>query len=398
MSEERERIGGIRVDQVGDDLVLHLKRGSLGTVGFLIFWLTGWTVACVMLAGKVLQEPSLEAILFGIPFWSSWVFVLGLVIGLIFGFEELRLGPEGLEHRYGVLRWSRTRIVPLGEFLRITEYARVADSETGRVEHGLKIETAGRPIRIGSGLDPDERTSLAERIHRHLETLAPGREIPCRLGNTWNGQAGVEVLNQDEAVDPPSDCRLESYPEWDRLVIVRNGRLSLLGLAGVTFLVLFWDGIVGVFLLGLVTKFEWGLFFFLIPFEAIGIGLIVGWFAVLLAPFYTERWEVNTSGITRRASFLGIGRLREFAASEIAGVEMRRGQRESKWATKRNIRDEGDTPFSLAIVDAAGRDHFAIKNLTEGESRWIGSHFRSALPIGRPLQASPKLRDPQLDG
>src|SRR5437868_15430072 len=42
---------------------------------FLILWLTGWTVGCVVLAGVVYVKREVFMLVFGIPFWAAWVFV-----------------------------------------------------------------------------------------------------------------------------------------------------------------------------------------------------------------------------------------------------------------------------------------------------------------------------------
>ena len=90
---------------------------------------------------------------------------------------------------------------------------------------------------------------------------------------------------------------------------------SLLGTAAIC---LFWNGIVGVFVYVLVTGEAeqdtggngfWFLFFFLIPFEVIGLGLLVAFLAVLVTPLTSRSW---TFGSEIRVAFriLGLGRTR----------------------------------------------------------------------------------------
>jgi hypothetical protein len=50
-------------------------RPSVGPAGFMIVWLMGWTVGCVLLAYKVFVEHEWKTIAFAIPFWAAWLFV-----------------------------------------------------------------------------------------------------------------------------------------------------------------------------------------------------------------------------------------------------------------------------------------------------------------------------------
>jgi hypothetical protein len=356
----------VHVEQTADELVLWRRAGSLVVAAFLLVWLTGWTAGCVHLVGVVRREPTLEHLLFAVPFLASWVFVLAVLLGMLLGFERLRVGPDGLEYRNLVGR----RFVPLGEVKAVSHDSTVVDTENGRAEYGLRVETLGRPLRFGQGVDPAERLRLAELLVRQLRAFDPDRPVDHRPEVSAKPAVEVEVLRPAGAVpEPPSDCPIRSSADWDGSVFVRRGTFSLTALGAVTFACLFWDGIVGVFVLQLLKNFQWFLFFFLIPFEAVGLALVAGWLAALLAPFRAERWVIGPGELMSRFSVLGMGRTRRVEAAEVGRVELRKNACGLRW----HARDaEGNTPYSLGFVSRDGRDLLAIDDLTEGEARWVG--------------------------
>lgn len=189
----------VHIKQAGEDLVLRRRTGSFAGAGFLLLWLTGWTVACVFLVGAVAREPTPEHIIFALPFWSSWLFVTLSLAWLLFGSENLRIGPDGLEYRSRALVPLRERHVPLHEIRGVSHYSRVVDHEHDRTEHGLMIETLGKPVRYGQGVEPMEWLWLADRLHRHLQALVPDRTIEHRPEGAVEKSVRIEVIR----------------PEWD---------------------------------------------------------------------------------------------------------------------------------------------------------------------------------------
>ena len=156
------------------------------------------------------------------------------------------------------------------------------------------IETLGRPVRFGQGVEPMERLWLADRLHRHLQALVPDRVIEHRPEGVVKDSVQIEVLRPGRAVaEPPSDSTLRLRTDWDRIDFVRQGQFSLAALGSLAFVNLFWNGIVAVFLMQLLEQFQGFLCVFLIPFEAIGLGMFLAWWAVLLAPFIVEIWSIS---------------------------------------------------------------------------------------------------------
>ena len=235
----------VHVEEVGDDLLLRRRAGSLVAGGILSLWLTVWTVVCVAVAAAVAREPTLEHFFFAVPFWSGWWIAAPWLVWLLFSSESLRIAPDGLVYRSRALVPLAERQVPLREINGIAHYSRVVDSESGRIEHGLKIETLGKPVRFGQGVGPMERLRLADRLHRHLQALVPDRTIEHRPEGAEKNEVLIEVMGPERAIrEPPSDSTIEFRSDGDRAEFVQRGSFSLAAFGFVTLGNFFWNGVV----------------------------------------------------------------------------------------------------------------------------------------------------------
>jgi hypothetical protein len=386
----------VHVEEVGDDLVLCRRTGSESARRLAPLGLTFWTVGCVGIAVLVAFEPTADNIILAQPFWSMCLFMAIWLVRVDFGSESLRIGPDGLEYRSRALVPLRERHVPLREIRGIAHYSRVVDGERGRTEHGLMIETLGKPVRFGQGVGRMERPWLAGLLHRHLQALVPDRTIEHRLEGAEEKAVQIEVMRPERAIPKaPSDSKVQSRTDWDRLDVLRRGSFHLAALGVVTFVNLLGNGCVAAFVTQTVKHFHWSLCLFLIPFVIIGLGMFLVWWAVLLDPFRVERWSIGPGEIRTRHSILGMGLSRCYDAEELGWIELR------KRARGRELRltpqgDEADTPYSLGLVGRDGRDRLVIDGLTEGEARWVGGLAYHALKGWLPKDGGsvPPPRDP----
>ncbi len=380
---------GVRfsMEQVGDDLVLRRRTGSFAAAVFLLAWQAVWTVACVALVIRAVRDPTLEHAMFAVPFLVAWLVVFVFLLQVTIGFERLRVGSLGLEHS----TLAGRRRVPLAEVKGISHCWEIIKDEDGeRTRHSLVVETLGRPIPIGAGLDEQGRRWLADRLLDHLGALAPTRSFGHHTGETSKPEVQVEVLGDDGPIPgPPSDCSLRLHADGDRAEFVKRGTIRLKVLGGITCATLFWNGGVGVFVINLMEHFDWGSFLFLIPFLAVGVGLFAFWLLALLSPLWVERWKIGPREVSARWSLLGLGRIRRSNFEEIGQVELRRDAPEPGKV--------GDEPYSVAFASIDGRDLIVLSSLTEGEGRWVGGiaseRLKGWLPKGR-SRSSP-VRDDQ---
>jgi hypothetical protein len=164
--------------------VLRRRTGSFAGAASLLLWLTFWTVGCVFLVVRLVQEPTCEHAVFSSPHLVAWAVGCAFLPTAFLGFERLQVGSDGLEHR----TLTGRRLVPLGEVKGIAHCRKtIKDEDAITTEHSLMIETMGRPIRFGQGLDERERRWLVGLLLGHLRALAP--EQPTGPSRTFHGPA-----------------------------------------------------------------------------------------------------------------------------------------------------------------------------------------------------------------
>ena len=153
------------------------------------------------------------------------------------------------------------------------------------------------------------------------------------------------------------------------------------------FVNLFWNGIVSVFVLQLLGAGPngiaplgaewWGLFFFLIPFEAIGLAMFVALLAALLEPVRRTVWTFSRQSIVCRWTWLGAGRTWNWPVEQLARLEIRRDDPSVKKTFRASLKfsasTEGDgAEYRLLMVGPEESELCSIDGLTEGEALWMG--------------------------
>jgi hypothetical protein len=390
LSQDQRRTPMVRVEQHGDDLALRHRwgrfPGSPPEAGIVFLFWMAWTLGCVVVVCNVIRELSLFSILFAVPFVAVWVLLVCVLCGFFFGRSDLRVGPDGLTLTRAVLLSRRERYVPLAEIKGITEFsapARYDDGKGPRTEVGLMIVTIGKPLRFGQGLARAEIMRLVDLLDNHLhrltKTYRPAyRSIPP-TDVRWNGR-----FTDAMGAGPPSDSEIDLVQDWDRTVFVRRYPLDLANLGMVTFLSFFWTAIVGVFICELFQHFQWFLFFFLIPFEVVGVVMLLAWLAALTSCWWRHEWVVGTGTITSRFSIFGLGRSRDFDLHQLASVQIRgSGKIKKKLGSPRSSAGMADRPFALGLVNDVGDDFLVFDELTEGEARWMHSELHALLKTCR---------------
>ena len=348
-----------------------------------------------------------------------WIFLIGINIPVacrslwwFLGTERLRIGPDGLDYQSRALIPLQERHVPLGEIKGI--------------DYSLKIETLGKPVRFWfwRDIEPRERRWLADLLQRHLQALMPDRVITLRpdLEAVTKLTVPIEALGPAGATpEPPSDCAICLYTDGSRVEFVRRMAFSLLSYGFTSLYLILYYGInsignilcllplgwwmFGRFGLLLEHKHSWFLLLFLGSLSV--IGLWVYCVVVLTIPFWVERWAMTPGEITARFSiFFGLGRPQRIEAKSVGRVELRKNARIRKWWLASHQEQQGDTPYSLAVVGWEGQDLLIIAALTEGEARWMGGQMcqllKGSLPkAGKtsapPSRASDPLWDRELD-
>ncbi|REJ75765.1 MAG: hypothetical protein DWQ29_16605 [Planctomycetota bacterium] len=364
-----------------DSIALRNNRAG-GPWVFLLLWLIGWTVGCVFLVVQVITEPELGMIAFAVPFWASWLFVAGLLVWMIFGQETLVLKPdEALFLRTAWVKLSSRRI-PRDE---IQGFRECRSQHTENDEHlwGIEMVTLGKPVRFAFRLPDRERAWLVHALNGFLESTGPDIDPGLRLSASGahrsllsSTSAGNEVIDLDDTLPgPPSETAWQLTEEVDGFTFSEQGRLHPGALGTLLFINAFWNGIVLVFVLALFGFMPmdegpegwewWGMFVFLIPFEAIGLAMFAGLIAVMLEPFRHTKWCFEQDRIVQRTFWPLYTHTKSWNVAELDRLELRR----SKSDSNSSLGDK--SPFGLAFVAQANTDLCEIPNLTEGEARWL---------------------------
>src|SRR5262249_39685246 len=157
------------------------------------------------------------------------------------------------------------------------------------------------------------------------------------------------------------DCQWYLDEDWEAFAFRQKGQLQFAQLAGLAFLNAFWNGCVSVFvmlLFGLMPNAKpldgwvwWGLLVFLIPFEAIGLAMLLAFFLGLLEPFRRTMWRFESNRIVSQTSWPMYRRTKYWEVTDAVRLELRR-RNGTDDANQRNwtVAAKNETTFDLAIV------------------------------------------------
>lgn len=426
-----------RIRSEGDELTLRASRSQFFIAAFLTVWMTGWTGGCVLLLSRFRWDMPFEDLIFPIPFFLGWILGAGWWVTALFAHEVLRLDPAGIRYRYCLL-WIpvQRRTLPLGELKNVDSFTQEESGADNKptFTHGVEIRTYGVPLRFGQALDKDDRTEVVRVVGEHLKMLKSARGSSATqtafesvrtardelFGATPTSgvqpTSGALLLDSQRGdFERPSECCYRLDRTFEGVDFIWRGRFSLMGAIVVLGLNLFWNTIVTVFVLQLFKDFRFDLFLFLIPFEIIGLAMFVGWLAVLLQPFFRERWRFTRGAIEHKFTVLWIGPTWRYDVVPLSHAELRRddakkkpfwekdkpgdadetgaseGVVEKRRGKRRKLRvpqprrinmkpSQFGRDFQLVFMAADGQPLCTMKHLHEGEARWIADVVRGEFP------------------
>jgi len=346
----------VQVQRAADQVRIVNARRHWGVAAFLLLWLTIWTIGCIALASVVITQFSFFMLMFALPFWVAEIVVLVILGTMIAAREEFLLDSAGVSYRYSIFGLTASRrIVPLSEITSFSGEFDVSSSDDGEAKpmlerrgHSLRMHTVGKPLRFITGITREERDWL---VHVLNESLASVKRYYGPIVREEGAPTSTAAIPSPAELPPvlelrppsatkvpaPSDTTWRQRDDFDSIAFSQRGRITLASLGGILFATVFWNGIVGVFVAGLLGFLPdgnkggfadgmswWCLFFFLIPFELIGLLLILAFIGVLLEPFRLTRWIFQRAAVIHRTTYFGIGRGRQYEISELDRLELRK--------------------------------------------------------------------------
>lgn len=391
-----------------DPVMIRKRRGG-GPWPFFLPWLIGWTIGCVLLISKVFDDPSVGNLAFGLPFCVMWLAVAGMLIWMLFAKETFYLGRDEVVFERRAVVLLSTRVVPRDE-VQIFRECRSTYNENDQPLLGIEMLTLGTPLRFAFRLPAGERAWLIHQLNRFLTAsswrcAAPGSPAAMTTpldkpsGNTSAEHAVTEALTYDRTLAvPPSDWSWRLAEDADGFAFWQQGRLNIGQLAGLLFVNLFWNGIILVFVMVLLGQMPgrapegwewWGLCVFLIPFEVLGLAVIVLLVLTVLEPWRRTSWQFGEERIVRQWRWPFFRYTRSWVMPRLDRLELRRLNPSDRQRFRTAIVDPlGQRSFALAIVSSDNVDVCDIGSLTEGEARWMARVILKRRPRSFRLNSS----------
>jgi hypothetical protein len=386
------------VDETPERLRIQWRTGSNPIGCFFLFWMSGWTVACVFITSVALKDPELRNIAGAAVFWSGWCFGFVLLVSQFLGRERIVFDETGLVITQGRLIRVRTA-VPIAEIFGFTTESETIENDGRKGSSSrLEIRTAGRPIRTGQGLGHVEVRRLAALLreyHKRLPTKRsrdaawpPERERilfrPKRTSETPPDKSAFRSP-QDSPIERPSDTRMRLREGFDFVRFSTRGRFTFGGVLVCALLNAFWNGITGIFVYNLFwggpadkpQGFEWyEQFLFLIPFEIVGLVMLSGMLLVALEPVRVWSHCFSTTNVRECLTWLGVGRCKTYDLSLLDRIEVRRiPYAIAKLPKRLNLATlwtpAGSPAFSVVIVEMGNREVCSLDGFTFGEACWL---------------------------
>jgi hypothetical protein len=329
-------------------------------------------------------------LLFSIPFFAAEVFVGCLVFFMLFFREELTLTAMGARYQAWII-WPIKDMHY--ELIQLQKFVVKETSNSDSPNYSLLLETTGTALSMCAGLPMVQIHWLVFDLNQQLARFK-GVEISTEERKfdsqelSPEDEAPIELRPPVEAVvHRPDDSRWHKIVDFDEIRFQQRGRLGLGEFGGLLFVNLFWNGITGVFaclLLGLTPEEQqpegaewWFLFFFLIPFEVIGLCMFLALLIYVLEPIRTTSWVFYRNRLEYRLRWLGLGPTWHYEIQELDRLELHKKLAAS--AAKQSLKFptsqlEGQH-YSLKIINKKLEPICSIDSLTLAEACWMANEI-----------------------
>lgn len=407
VAKQVSRSSRLRLVEQPDELRAKWRTGHFAIAGFLLFFLSGWSLGCFLITRVALEHPEIPNVAGASVFCIGWFFAFWVLVGQLFGRERLVLNADGLTLRQGSW-WLQRTFVPLGELVVFGAAREDASVSAGGSTKTRKIDirSVGRPLRCGEGLPINEQNELKEKLRRLLKSLqqnsATQRVYPPLADKTVfrrrpGGGLGEAVLRtpNDLPIPKPGDSRTKLVDDFHRVRFITRGRFHLGAIFGTAMVAGFWCGITGVFVYNLwwggpdqPQGLDWLMqFLFLIPFELIGLAFLLMVVLVIVDPLRAWVTTLTPQEVVDGFGWIGLGRFRRYLLGRIDRLEVRLAPYHvAQFPAKLNMATlwspDGCPTYTLVLIETGDLELCYLEGLTFGEACWMADVLirRSDLP------------------
>ncbi len=386
---EPSRPATLTVDlRESSDAIAITTRQTRGPGLFLLLWEIGWSVGCVFLIGAVIDDPQPGMILFAVPFWAAWLAVACFLIWSFFGTETLLVREDRVLFLRKALITLTAREHPASEVIGFRT-CRSRHQENDAWLWGIEVETFGKPIRFGFRIPARERQWLIWQLNHFLgsesgtteETEQDSDDLPpSRIGSTES----LSLTSNDILEQPPTDCSWNMEELADGVRFQRRGRFQPATFLGLLFINAFWNGIVGVFVLSLFGLMPddagpkqgaewWGLFVFLIPFEVIGLIMLIALCATIAEPLRRTVWSLDQHELLTESRWPLFAFTWRWPLDSLHHLQLQKVRLDESKPARFKVSSgfQEETSYQLTFVSHENTDQCSIQPVTEGEARWM---------------------------
>ncbi len=161
----------ISVRQTEDGLGIYIPPSrKIATILFLMVWLGGWAAGQYFAVGELWRSgfrlPGVVLIVWIIPWTLGGIGVIWVILWQLFGQERLFFTAGALVREWSLLGQGRSRMV-MGSDIRSVKVDGPGGDLWGMGT--IKVETTGKSMRIGSGLELYEAEFVATLIRDQAE-------------------------------------------------------------------------------------------------------------------------------------------------------------------------------------------------------------------------------------
>ncbi len=372
---------------------------SLFAVLLLPIWLVPWTGACVAITYTAIMKPSLAALLFSIPFWGFWIFVMRFFLDMLFARFRLQIDTHELRVDKNCLIWHREHVVPLNEVRKIEHH--ITHGSKGGNHHWLRVALVDRDPLDFSVLSGVHLEAVCRTLNRDLRQLQTTTEPDVAIEPESRTQNNFEtiIINRGETrtknLDPPKNTSWRLLHDDDGFTFRFRPVFKPFDLLLTGFMAMFWNGITWLFVLALFgviplknkpEGLQWIIPLVAMPiFVPIGLVLLLAAIEAFLEAFRVTTWRFSLGQVefqtrrpfSRREEIHPLSDWQTIQIRPVTDTDEQEGDEEEGPADEPEL-------WQLAMLDSRGEELAYIDDLNKFEARWMADVLlREQRIIGR---------------